>query len=118
MTDFIYWLMREYGKYGTITHLISTTLDSDTGDETVNQEVHEIKMVLLPVSIITTYAQQMRSGSDYGSLYAQGNSVIAVQVPEFEIHQDDIVDILGFKLKIVDLNHLHHENVLELIVRK
>jgi hypothetical protein len=110
--------MREYGAWGTIKHLISTTLDTETGTETVDEETHEVKMVLLPVSMITAYAQQMRSSSDYGNLYAQGNSIVAVALPmEFEVSQDDVVEINNFKFRVVDLNHLHHENVLELIVK-
>lgn len=117
MTDYLYWLLREYGEYGVIRHVVSTDLDTETGEETVAEDRHELKMVPLPISVVTMYAQQMRSASNYGSLYAQGNSVIALPVPEFEVHQDDIVEVMGFTFRVVDLNHLHKEGVLEMIVK-
>jgi len=46
-----------------------------------------------------------------------GYSIIAVQTPQFEIHQDDVVEIMGDRFKVVDLRPLQHENVLELIVK-
>jgi len=117
MTDYIYWLLREYGEYGTITHLIGTSLNLETGLEIVNEDKHEVKMVLLPVSLLTAYAQQVRSSSDYGNYFAQGNSLIALPTPGFEVHQDDIIDMMGFKFRILDINHLHKHHILELVVR-
>lgn len=118
MTDYLYWLLREYGEIGVVRHILSTTLDPETGLETVAEEKHEVKMVLLPVSVITAYSSQIRSGSDYGNLYAQGNSVIALPVPEFEVHHDDIIEMMGFTFRVLEMNHLHHEGVLELIVKR
>jgi len=117
MTDYIYWLLREYGDFGTIKHIISTSLNLETGLETVNQEEHTVKMVLLPVSLLTAYAQQVRSGSDYGGFFAQGNSLIALPTPGFEVHQDDIIEMMDFKFRILDINQLHKHHILELVVR-
>lgn len=117
MNDFAYWLLREYGALGTIRHLNSTSLDLSSGSETVDETINETKMVLLPVSLITTYAQQMRSASEYGNLYAQGNSLIVLPVQSFTVAIDDIVTTVGFTFKVVDVKYLHHENVMELVVK-
>lgn len=117
MNDFAYWLLREYGENGTITHINSTSMNLETGNEVLDQEVHELKMVLLPVTMVRTYAQAMRTGSDYGNLYAQGNSLAVLPTPEFTIHEDDTVHLCGFDMKVVDVQFLHHENLVELVVK-
>jgi len=117
MSDFIYWLLREYGDYGSITHINATTLDLETGLETLDQEVYEEKMALLPVSLVSTYSQQMRSSSDYGNLYAQGNSIAVLRTPTFEIHVDDVVTIGDLTFKIIEKTPYPFEDAYELVVR-
>lgn len=117
MSDFMYWLLREYGDYGEITHINSTALDLETGLETLDQEVHEEKMALLPVSLISTYSLQMRSSSDYGNLYAQGNSIVVLSTPDFEIHIDDVVSINNLVFKIIEKTPYPIEDAYELVVR-
>ncbi len=117
MSDFIYWLLREYGEYGIITHINSTTLDLETGMETLDQEEHEEKMALLPVSFISTYSKQVRSSADYGNLYAQGNSIVVLQTPSFEIHVDDVVTVGTLTFKVIELTPYPLEDAYELVVR-
>ncbi len=117
MNDFGYWLLREYGQVGSIIHIRSTQLEIESGNEILDQEEHEVKMVLLPVTVVRTYSQQLRGASDYGNIYAQGNSIVVLPVPTFQVDQDDIVHVNGFILKIIDKQYLHHEGLLELVVR-
>lgn len=119
MKDFIYWLLREYGELGTVTCNLGVSIDFESEDEAVqvSQEEHTEKMVLLPVTLVRTYSQQMRSSSDYGNLYAQGNSLIVLERPSYEIREDDEVTLSGFTFKVVDVKHLLPENIMELVVR-
>jgi hypothetical protein len=62
--------------------------------------------------LIPKQAKNLRQGETYDR-----NSLIALPTPGFEVHQDDIIDMMGFKFRILDINHLHKHHILELVVR-
>ncbi len=128
MNEFIYWLERNYGTKGQISHSEGSQINPLSGDEEIinGQLIVIPRMVLLPVSFAQNYASSMRDSSfPYGAWFAQGGSIIVVRhsvLPlELQTQPDkfigDTIILNDRNYEIHKVQYLHKEKLLEFAVQ-
>ncbi len=122
MTDFVYWLLREYGELGISSIVKDSRINPVSGMEELDVEEKEIeRVVLLPITFSSAYAANMRNSDfNYGNWFAQGGSIILIDAHVCE-DLDKLIGsdltVAGHTFRVEDAQDIRDEGIYELKVK-
>jgi len=126
MRSLFYWLKKDYGRNIDLVHIISSKINTATGEpqlETINYGI--TRAVLLPIELYRDFVVKMQSsGYKYGDAYDYAKTVFLIDKRDlpstYELTFGDYLIYLTRQYKIIKMNDLHNKSVqaIELIVEE
>lgn len=126
MRTLLYSLKRKYGRPISLVHLISSKVNTYTGEPDLVTITYSVqRAVFLPIELYQDFVSKMReAGYNYGDIYARGRAIILVakkDLPsDYKLTFGDYLLHSKSQYKILEAVDLHAANVeaIELLVEE